>query len=55
MDLDNCYSMLKPYIDGLKASGVIKDDSWSYINGENYKVDQTKSKFKKIILRIEEL
>jgi Holliday junction resolvase RusA-like endonuclease len=55
MDLDNCYSMLKPYIDGLKYSGVILDDKWIYLNCDNYKIEQEKSKQKRIILTIEEL
>lgn len=58
MDLDNCYSMLKPYIDGLKLSGVIQDDNWSLLNHSNYIVDQTKIKLKdkkKIVLTVEEI
>lgn len=54
MDLDNCYSMLKPYIDGLKLAGVILDDGWQFLNCDNYKIKQTKCKEKKIVLIVEE-
>jgi hypothetical protein len=58
MDLDNCYSMLKPYIDGLKLSGIIQDDNWKLINHSNYVIKQTKvkqSEKKRIVLRVEEI
>jgi Holliday junction resolvase RusA-like endonuclease len=54
MDLDNCYSLLKPYIDGLKLAGIIADDSFKYLKHENYIIAQTKSKDKKIIIQVEE-
>lgn len=58
MDLDNCYSMLKPYIDGLKLSGIIQDDNWQLLNHSNYIINQTKIKIadkKKIILKVEQV
>lgn len=58
MDLDNCYAMLKPYIDGLTLSGVIQDDSWQFLNHSNYTIEQTKIKMKddkKIIITVEEI
>jgi hypothetical protein len=31
LDYDNLIASLKPFIDGIKLSGIIKDDSWKYI------------------------
>ena len=58
MDLDNCFAMLKPYIDGLTQNGIIIDDSWKYLNQSNYLISQTKIKQnekKRIVLRVEEM
>jgi Holliday junction resolvase RusA-like endonuclease len=53
LDYDNLISSLKPIIDGLKLSGVIKDDSWEYI--KHIEVDQVKSKEKKFIINVKEV
>ena len=43
---------LKPFIDALKLSKVIKDDSWEYI--KKIDVDQVKSKEKKLLIMVQE-
>jgi hypothetical protein len=53
LDFDNLIASLKPYIDGLKLSGIIQDDSWKYIR--NIPVDQEISKDKKLLIRVSEL
>lgn len=58
MDMDNCFAMLKPYIDGLTQNGIIKDDSWQFLNQSNYIIEQTKikqSEKKRIVLKVESL
>jgi hypothetical protein len=58
MDKDNFHSLLKPYYDGLKEAGVIKDDKWEFINDDNSKLYQTKVRRKdpkKIIIKVEEV
>lgn len=35
LDYDNFIASLKAYIDGLKLAGIIKDDSWQYIQQIN--------------------
>lgn len=53
LDYDNFISSLKPFLDGLTLSGVIKDDSWKYIKQIN--TDQKISKEKKLIITVEEI
>lgn len=53
MDFDNLVASLKPFIDALKLSKVIKDDSWIYI--KNIPVDQVISKEKKLLIMVNEL
>ena len=58
MDKDNFHSLLKPYFDGLKLAGVIKEDKWEYINDDNSRIFQTKIKRKdkkKLIIKVEEI
>lgn len=52
LDYDNFIASLKPYIDGLVLSGIIKDDSWKFI--KSIEIDQVKSKEKMLVIRIEE-
>lgn len=52
MDYDNLISSLKPALDGLTLAKIIEDDKWDYI--KHISVEQTKSKEKKLIIRIEE-
>lgn len=52
LDFDNFISMLKPYIDGLRLSGIIFDDSWEYIKQLN--VNQVISNERKLIIRVVE-
>ena len=52
LDYDNFIASLKPYIDGLKLSGIIKDDSWQYIKQIN--TDQKISSDMLIKLKVEE-
>lgn len=52
LDYDNLIASFKPYIDGLKLAGIIKDDSWKYIR--TIKTDQVTGKEKKLVIRIEE-
>lgn len=52
LDYDNLIASFKPYIDGIKLAGIIKDDSWKYIR--SIEVDQVASKEKKLVIRIEE-
>jgi hypothetical protein len=52
LDFDNFIASLKPYIDGLRLSGIIFDDSWEYIKQIN--VNQVISKDKKLIIRVVE-
>jgi hypothetical protein len=55
LDYDNLISSFKPYIDGLKLSGVIKDDGWKYIQHHNIFTDQKISTEKKLVIRVDEL
>jgi Holliday junction resolvase RusA-like endonuclease len=50
LDYDNYMASLKAYIDGLKLSGVIIDDSWEYI--KKIEVDQIVSKDRKMIISV---
>ena len=52
LDYDNLIASLKPFIDGLRYSGIIIDDSWQYI--KNIPVDQVISKNKIIKIKVEE-
>lgn len=54
LDFDNLVSSLKPYIDGLKLAGIIVDDTYDLLNHTNYFPVQTKSKERKIIIRVSE-
>lgn len=45
LDYDNLIASLKPFIDGLTLSGIIKDDNWNYIR--KIDVDQAKDKLPK--------
>jgi hypothetical protein len=53
LDWDNLVASLKPFIDGLVLSGVIKDDNWNFIKHIN--TDQVKSKEKKIVITVKEI
>lgn len=53
LDYDNLVASLKPFIDSLTLSKVIKDDSWAYI--QHIPVFQVSSKIKKLVIRVEEL
>lgn len=52
LDYDNLIASFKPYIDGLKKSEIIKDDSWKYIKQIN--TNQIISEERKLVIRIEE-
>lgn len=52
LDYDNLIASLKPYIDGLKLSGIIKDDSWQFIRQIN--TDQKISKNRIIKIQVKE-
>jgi hypothetical protein len=39
-DDDNLHTLLKPYVDGLKMAGVIKNDSWKYLKPKDMTRDQ---------------
>lgn len=52
LDWDNLVASLKGYIDALKAGGIIKDDSWTYIRQIN--TDQRIGTEKKLMIKIEE-
>ena len=52
LDYDNFMASLKPYIDGLRLSGIIQDDSWQYI--KHIEVDQVISKDRKLIISVKE-
>lgn len=53
LDYDNFIASLKPFIDALRLSGVIEDDSWAYI--KKIEVDQVLSKEKKLVISVKEL
>lgn len=53
LDYDNLIASLKSYIDGLRLSGIIKDDSWEYI--KHISVNQLISKDKKLIITVQGL
>lgn len=53
LDYDNLIASLKPYIDGIKNAGIIKDDSWKYIR--NIPVGQEISQDKKLLIKVSEL
>lgn len=52
LDYDNFIASLKPYIDGLKLAGIIKDDNWSFIR--YIQVNQETSRDKKLIISVTE-
>jgi hypothetical protein len=52
LDYDNLISSFKPFIDGLKLAGIIKDDSWKFIRQIN--TDQKIGVERKLVIRIEE-
>jgi hypothetical protein len=52
LDYDNYVASLKAYIDGLKLSGIIIDDSWQYIKQIN--TDQKISSERIIKIRVDE-
>lgn len=52
MDYDNLISSLKPALDGLRLAKIIEDDKWEYI--KHIPIQQTKSREKKLIIKIEE-
>lgn len=52
LDYDNFIASLKPFIDGLKLAGIIKDDNWNYIKQIN--TDQKISEHMLIKLKVEE-
>ena len=52
LDWDNLVASLKPYLDQLKNSGIIIDDSWKYIRQIN--TNQVISTEKKIVIRVSE-
>jgi Holliday junction resolvase RusA-like endonuclease len=53
LDFDNFVASLKPFVDALTLSKVIKDDSWDFI--KRIDVDQVKSKEKKLVIKVKEL
>lgn len=54
MDWDNLVASLKPAIDALHLSQIIKNDSWKYIR--HIDIDQVKSKTeRKLVIRVEEV
>lgn len=53
LDYDNLVASYKPFIDGLKLAGIIKDDSWQYI--KHIETDQELSKEKKLVITVEEV
>lgn len=53
LDWDNLIASFKGYIDALKVSGIIKDDSWKYIKQIN--TDQKIGTEKKLIIKVEEV
>lgn len=52
LDYDNLIGSFKPFIDALKLSSIIKDDSWKYI--KHITTDQVISKEKKLVITVEE-
>jgi homospermidine synthase len=42
LDDDNFHSLLKPYVDGLKAAKIIIDDSWKYLKPKDMTRDQVR-------------
>ena len=53
LDYDNLIASFKAYIDALKLSGIIEDDSWQYI--KSIATNQVISKEKKLIILVEEV
>lgn len=56
LDWDNLIASFKPAIDGLKMSGIIKDDGWGYIR--HVDVDQVKTKKgmkKRLVIEVREV
>lgn len=51
LDYDNFIASLKPYIDGLKLAGIIKDDSWEFI--QFIEVYQIRSRLKVLEIKVE--
>jgi hypothetical protein len=54
MDIDNFTLSLKAAFDGLKLAKVIQDDKWEMLNMSNLKLDQIKSKDKKLLIIVSE-
>jgi Holliday junction resolvase RusA-like endonuclease len=52
LDYDNLIGSLKPYLDGLTMAGIIKDDSWQFI--QHIDVRQVPSKEKKLVISVRE-
>ncbi len=55
MDDDNFHAMLKPYIDGLKLSGIIINDSWKWLKPKDMTRDQVLSDTPKLFLKVKEI
>lgn len=54
LDYDNFVASLKPTIDGLKLSGVIKNDSWKYVNPRTTSFEQIKGEKKTLHVTVRE-